>query len=165
MPLSIGQFLNGIELIYSSKTRYKVSTIIIAILQMKKLRHMKVKQPARGLEQSGAPSGQGQTRELWRTCSNHFLFCLPTAANIPLPSLYLPLRASLVAQRLKCLPAMWETWVQSLGGEDPLEKEMATHSSILAWKIPWTEEPGGLQSKELDTTEHLLIVSFFYKKS
>jgi len=57
MPLSIGQFLNGIELIYSSKTRYKVSTIIIAILQMKKLRHMKVKQPARGLEQSGAPSG------------------------------------------------------------------------------------------------------------
>ena len=60
---------------------------------------------------------------------------------------------------------MWETWVQSLGGEDPLEKEMATHSSILAWRIPWTEEPGGLQSKELDTTEHLLIVSFFYKKS
>ena len=40
---------------------------------------------------------------------------------------------------------MWETWVQSLGQEDPLEKEMATHSSILAWKIPWTEEPGGLQ--------------------
>ena len=57
MPLSIGQFINGIVLIYSSKTRYKVSTIIIAILQMKKLRHMKVKQPARGLEQSGAPSG------------------------------------------------------------------------------------------------------------
>ena len=54
--------------------------------------------------------------------------------------------ASLVAQRLKRLPAMWETWVRSLGGEDPLEKEMATHSSILAWKIPWTEEPGGLQS-------------------
>jgi len=41
---------------------------------------------------------------------------------------------------------MWETWVQSLGWEDPLEKEMATHSSILAWRIPWTEEPGGLQS-------------------
>ena len=54
--------------------------------------------------------------------------------------------ASLVAQRLKRLPAMQETWVQSLGQEDPLEKEMATHSSILAWKIPWTEEPGGLQS-------------------
>ena len=44
------------------------------------------------------------------------------------------------------LPAMQETWVRSLGWEDPLEKEMATHSSILAWKIPWTEEPGGLQS-------------------
>ena len=55
-------------------------------------------------------------------------------------------RASLVAQRLKRLPAMRETWVQSLGREDPLEKEMATHSSILAWRIPWTEEPGGLQS-------------------
>ena len=54
--------------------------------------------------------------------------------------------ASLVAQRLKHLPAMQETWVRSLGWEDPLEKEMATHSSILAWEIPWTEEPGGLQS-------------------
>ena len=51
-----------------------------------------------------------------------------------------------MAQRLKCLPAMWETWVRSLGQEDPLEKEMATHSSILAWRIPWTEEPGRLQS-------------------
>ena len=55
-------------------------------------------------------------------------------------------RASLVAQRLKGLPAMQETWVQSLGQEDPLEKEMATHSSILAWRIPWREKPGGLQS-------------------
>ena len=64
--------------------------------------------------------------------------------------------ASLVAQSVKNPPAMWETWVQSLGGEDPLEKEMATHSSILAWRIPWTEETGGLQSmgqKESDTTE------------
>ena len=54
--------------------------------------------------------------------------------------------ASLVAQRLKRLPAMRETRVQSLGREDPLEKEIATHSSILAWRIPWTEEPGRLQS-------------------
>ena len=54
--------------------------------------------------------------------------------------------ASLVAQRLKRLPAMRETWVRSLGWEDPMEKEMATHSSILAWRILWTEEPGGLQS-------------------
>ena len=55
-------------------------------------------------------------------------------------------RTSLVAQKLKRLPAMWETTVRSLGWEDPLEKEMATHSSILAWRIPWKEEPGGLQS-------------------
>ena len=54
--------------------------------------------------------------------------------------------ASLVAQLVKSLPAMWETWVQSLGWEDPLEKEMATYSSILACRIPSTEEPGGLQS-------------------
>jgi len=56
----------------------------------------------------------------------------------------------------KNLPAMWETWVQSLGQEDLLEKEMAAYSSILAWRIPWTEEPGGLQSwdhKEWDTAE------------
>ena len=51
-----------------------------------------------------------------------------------------------MAQTVKHLPTMWETWVQSLGREVPLEKEMATHSSILAWKIPWTEEPGRLQS-------------------
>ena len=53
-------------------------------------------------------------------------------------------RASLVAQRVKRLPPMWETQVQSLGQEDPLEKEMATHSSTLAWKIPWAEKPGRL---------------------
>ena len=54
--------------------------------------------------------------------------------------------ASVVPQMVKNLPAMWETWVRSLGQEDPLEKGMDTHSSILAWRIPWTEEPGGLQS-------------------
>ena len=51
-----------------------------------------------------------------------------------------------MAQRLKSLPAMRETWVSSLGRENPLEKEMATHSSILAWRIPWVEKSGGLQS-------------------
>ena len=51
--------------------------------------------------------------------------------------------ASLVAQKVKNLPAMWDTWVRSLGWEDPLEKGMTTHSSTLAWRIPWTEEPGG----------------------
>ena len=72
-----------------------------------------------------------------------------TAAGTTIATLvswYGKVLASLVAQRLKCLPAMQETWVRSLGREDPLEKEMATHSSILAWRIPWTEEPGGLQS-------------------
>ena len=54
--------------------------------------------------------------------------------------------APLVAQMIKCLPAMQETWVRSLGQEDPLEKEMATHSSTLDWKIPWMKEPSRLQS-------------------
>ena len=56
------------------------------------------------------------------------------------------LSASLVAQMVKNPPAMWKSWVQSLGWEDPLEKGMATPSSLLAWRIPWTEEPGRLQS-------------------
>ena len=64
--------------------------------------------------------------------------------------------ASLMAQTVKNLPATQETWVRSLGWENPLEKEMATHSSILAWRIPWSEEPGGLYSpwghKEQDMT-------------
>ena len=55
-------------------------------------------------------------------------------------------RASLVVQLVKNLPAMQETWVRFLDQEDPLEKDMETHSSILAWRIPWTEEPSGLQS-------------------
>ena len=53
-----------------------------------------------------------------------------------------------MTQTVKNLPAMQETWIRSLGQKDPLEKGMTTHSTILAWKIPWTEEPGGLQSKE-----------------
>ena len=66
--------------------------------------------------------------------------------------------ASQVAQCVKnCLPNQepQKTWVQSLGQEDPLENEMATHSSILAWKIPWTEEPGGLQSMESQSQTRL----------
>ena len=62
--------------------------------------------------------------------------------------------ASLVVQMVKNLPAMQETWVQSLSGEDPLEKGMATHSSILAWKIPQTEEPGRLSSMVLKRAGH-----------
>ena len=60
----------------------------------------------------------------------------------------------LVAQTVKCLPTMWETQVQSLGWKDFLEKEMATHSSILAWKILWTEKPGRLQSMGLQRVGH-----------
>ena len=67
---------------------------------------------------------------------------------------------------VKCLPVMRETWVQSLGWEDPLKKEMATHSSTLAWKIPWMEEPGGLYSpwgrKESDTPERLQFTSLHH---
>ena len=67
-------------------------------------------------------------------------YLLHTQNNAP------PNSISLVAQRVKRLPAMQEMQVRSLGREDPLEKEMATHSSILAWTIPWTEKPGRLQS-------------------
>ena len=59
-----------------------------------------------------------------------------------------------MAQMVKNLPAMQESWVRSLGQEDVLEKRMATHSSILAWRIPWTEEPGGLQSVGSQRVEH-----------
>ena len=61
---------------------------------------------------------------------------------------------SLVAQMVKCLSAMWETWVRSLGWEDPLEKATAPHSSTLAWKIPWTDEPGRLQSMGSQRVRH-----------
>ena len=67
------------------------------------------------------------------------------------------LGASLVAQMVKNLPSMQETWVQSLGQEDPLEKEMVHHSSILAWRIPWTEEPGGLQLRGAQRVGHVMI--------
>ena len=63
--------------------------------------------------------------------------------------------ASLVAQTAKCLPAVRETWVQSLGGEDPLEEGMATHSRVLAWRILWTEEPGRPQSMDLQSQTRL----------
>ena len=69
---------------------------------------------------------------------------------------------SLVAQLVKHLPTMWETRVRSLGREDPLEKEMATHSSTLAWKIPWTEEPGRLQSMGLQRVGHNWATSLHF---
>ena len=87
---------------------------------------------------------------LSRTFSNTSYF---TSLNcLTLSKIYFG--ASLVAQVVKCLPAMQETWARSLGQEDPLEKEMATHSSIPAWRIPWTEEPGRLQSVGLQKVGH-----------
>ena len=68
-----------------------------------------------------------------------------------------------MAQRLKRLPGMRETRVQSLGREDPLEKEVATHSSILAWRIPWREEPGSLQSMGLQRVRHDCVTSLLKK--
>ena len=73
--------------------------------------------------------------------------------------------ASMVAQMVRNLPAIWETRVLSLDGEDTLEKGMATHSSILAWSIPWTKEPGGLQPMELQRsamTEQLTLSLFTF---
>jgi len=83
------------------------------------------------------------------TCSAGDPGSIPESGRSPGEVLDYPLQyswASLVAQTVKNLPAMWETWVQSLGWEDPLEEGMAICSNILAWRIPWTEEPGGLQS-------------------
>ena len=73
-----------------------------------------------------------------------------------------PTRASLVAQTVKSLPAVRETQVRSLGWEHPLEKEMASHSSILAWKIPWKEEPGRLQSMESQRVGHDWVTSLSF---
>ena len=75
------------------------------------------------------------------------------------PSLSPGVFSSLMARMVKRLPAVQEIWVQSLGPEDPLEKEMATHSSTLAWKIPWTEEPGTLQSMGLQRVGHNWVTS------
>ena len=69
--------------------------------------------------------------------------------------------ASLVAQLVKNPPAVQETWVRSLGWEDPLKKEMATHSSILAWRIPWTVEPGRLESMGLQRVGHDRVTNAF----
>ena len=70
--------------------------------------------------------------------------------------------ASMVAHTVKCLPTMRETWVRSLGQEDPLEKEMAIHSSTLAWKMPWMEEPGRLQSMGLQRVRHVWATSLHF---
>ena len=78
--------------------------------------------------------------------SNHITPISASAVTSSLTIILTSCFTSLVAKTVKNLPAMQETWLQSLGWEDLLEKEMATHSSVLAWRVPWTEEPGGLQS-------------------
>ena len=89
------------------------------------------------------------------TCNAGDPGSIPGSGSSPQRKGRLPtLVASLVAQMVKNLPAMQDTWVRSLGWEDPLEKGMATHFSILAWKIPWTEGPGGLQSTGLLRVGH-----------
>ena len=70
--------------------------------------------------------------------------CIITSCDKYSTKLPMSIVASLMTQLVKNLPAMWETWVRYLGWEDPLKKEMGTHSSILPWRIPWTEEPGEL---------------------
>ena len=80
--------------------------------------------------------------------------CVYSGTMRYLSPLFLFVGASLVAQMVKNLPAMQETWVRFLGWEDPLEKGMATLFSVLAWRIPWTEEPGGLQSMGLQRVGH-----------
>ena len=86
----------------------------------------------------------------WNTMKSHFSL-LPSFSHLPQP-----VRAFLVA--VKDLPAMQESWVRSLGWDDVLEKGLATHSSTLAWRIPWTEEPGGLQSMGLTLHFHFHLV-------
>ena len=103
----------------------------------------------------------GSTLSIWWYLSTY----LPTYPSTYLifnafsQGMYTP-RASLVAQRVKHLPAMWKTWVRSSGWEDPLEKEMATHSSTLAWKMPWMEKPGRLQSMGLQRVVRDQATSF-----
>ena len=99
-------------------------------------------------------------------CTHKALVSLPLLIRTPVlldqvPTIKFPFSFNyLMTQMIRDLPTVQETWVQSLGWEDPLEEGMATHSSILAGRIPWTEEPGGLQShrgcKELDTTKQLM---------
>ena len=107
---------------------------------------------------------KGQTHD-WGMCSNedHRGRHLPGKEEASLPGplvkrkavfINMQCGASLVAQLVKNPPAVQETWVRSLGWEDPLEKEMATHPSVLAWRIPWTEEPAGLQSIGSQRVKH-----------
>ena len=99
------------------------------------------------------------TKLNWYVCMLVSIIYLHVSSHFV--STYVCMWASPAAQRLKCLPGMQETRVQSLSWEDPLEKEMATHSSTLAWRIPWSEEPGRLQSMGLQRVGHDWVTSLF----
>ena len=103
---------------------------------------------------SGSP---GSTAGKESSCSARDPSAIPRSGRYPAEGVGYPLQyswASLGAQMVNNPPAVQETWVQSLSWEDALEECMATHSSILAWRIPWTEKPGGLQSIGLQRVEH-----------
>ena len=103
---------------------------------------------------SGSP---GSTAGKESACSARDPSAIPRSGRCPAEGVGYPLQyswASLGAQMVKNPPAVQETWVQSLGWEDALEEGMATHSSILVWRIPWTEKPGRLQSIGLQRVEH-----------
>ena len=85
---------------------------------------------------------KSSAHQAWHTPISSPLFYWTSTRNFLFAQLISLLQASLVAQMVKNLPAMWETWVQSLGQEDPLEESWQPNSSVLAWEIPWTEEPG-----------------------
>ena len=111
--------------------------------QTGKLRPRENKNTQESLRESEQSKGR-----IW---SPHFPVWCPWQSPAPLLGIA---SCTLVVQMVENLPAMQETWVQSLGQEDPLKKEMATLSSILAWRITWTEEPGGLQSMELQRVRY-----------
>ena len=95
-----------------------------------------------------ASPSRGQSPALkWRRAPHQTTFLSQDTSQVYSEVWSFPFGVSMVAQMVKNLPEMKETWVRSLGGEDRLEEGMATHSSILAWRIPSTEEPGGLQSR------------------
>ena len=106
-------------------------------------------------KESTCNAGRSGSKE--STCNAGRSGSIPGSGRSPGEGIGYPLQyswASLVAQTVKNPPAMRETWVQSLSWEDALEEGMATYCSILAWRIPWTEEPGGIQSMGLQGVEH-----------
>ena len=112
-----------------------------------------------GDQSSGCHRGGGRTGRVRWVKGLNCMAKKMKSALLTITFLFFPdhssqFRVSLVAQMVKCLPAVRETWVRSLGREDPLEKEMTTHSSTLAWKIPWTEEPDRLQSTGSQRVRH-----------